>query len=67
MFIYPTFGNVCSELVGMKTYSPILGLSTLTSNSTSISHSARTMGGHQSYIYSLPRAVLLVDRNSPQP
>ena len=37
MFIYPTFGNVCSELVGMKTYSPILGLSTFTSTTTSIS------------------------------
>ena len=37
MFIYPTFGNVCSELVGMKTYSPIFGLSTLTSTSINLS------------------------------
>ena len=58
MFIYPTFGNVCSELVGMKTYSPILGLSTLTSTSTSISPSARTMGSSVLYTKSAQNCLL---------
>ena len=64
MFIYPTFGNVCSELVGMKTYSPILGLSTLPSTTTSISPSARIMA-YQSYIQSQPRTVFLEEGNFP--
>jgi len=48
----------------MKTYSPILGLSTFTSTTTSISPSARIMA-YQPYIQSQPRTVFLEEGNFP--